>query len=72
MLDRAKDKRYDLNFNVLILKNEFEHIKENWLIFLVCFFISRYSIIGEIFPFAIIILCSYCYIKGPSLTVLAI
>lgn len=72
MLDRANDKRYDFSFIFSIFKNEFEHIKNNWLIFLMCFFISRYTIIGEIFPFAIVVLCVYCYINGPSLTVLLI
>ena len=72
MLDRANDKRYDFNLIFEIFKNEFEHIKKNWLVFLMCFFISRYSIIGEIFPFSIVILCVYCYINGPSLTVLVI
>lgn len=72
MLDRTNDKKYDFSFVFLIIKKEFEHIKNNWLVFLMCFFISRYSIIGEIFPFAIVVLCVYCYIKGPSLTVLVI
>jgi len=72
MLDRANDKRYDFNLIFDIFKNEFEHIKNNWLVFLICFFISRYSIIGEIFPFAIVVLCMYCYVNGPSLTVLII
>jgi len=72
MLDKANDKRYDFSFIFSIVKNEFGHIKNNWLIFLMCFFISRYTIIDEIFPFAIVILCVYCYINGPSLTVLLI
>lgn len=63
MLDKAKEKTY---------KKEFIHIKENWLIFLVCFFISRYSIIEEIFPFAIIVLSTYCYNRGPSISMLLV
>lgn len=72
MLGRTNDKRYDMNFIIMILKKNFEHIKENFFIFFICFFISRYSIIGKIFPFAIIVLCTYCYIKGPSLIMLSI
>lgn len=72
MLDRANDKKYDFSFVFLGLKNGFEHIKENWLVLLVCFFISRYRIIGEIFPFSIVILCLYSYINGPSLVALLI
>lgn len=67
MLNKAEDKKYIL-FG--IIKNEREHIKKNWYILLLCFFVSRQSIIGEIFPFAIIALCSYCYIKKPAITVL--
>lgn len=72
MLDRAKDKRYDLSIIFMVLKKEIELIKADWFIFFICFFISRYSIIDKIFPFAIIILCTYCYINGPSFTLLAI
>lgn len=72
MLDRANDKKYDFSCISLIFKNALEHFNENWLIFLLCFFISRYSVIGEIFPFAIVALCVYCYIKGPSLAILGI
>ncbi|MDF2676056.1 MAG: spoIIE [Bacillota bacterium] len=68
MLNKAEDKKTLIFFG--ILKNEFEHIKGNWFVLLLCFFISRQSIIGEIFPFAIVALCSYCYIKKPSFTVL--
>ncbi len=68
MLNKAEDKKTLIFFG--ILKNEFEHIKRNWFVLLLCFFISRQSIIGEIFPFAIVALCSYCYIKKPSFTVL--
>nr|WP_312578746.1 SpoIIE family protein phosphatase [Sedimentibacter sp.] len=72
MLDRANDKKYNFSFIFLGLKNAFEHIKDNWIILLVCFFISRYSIIGEIFPFSIIVLCLYSYINGPSIVALLI
>jgi serine/threonine protein phosphatase PrpC len=70
MLDRANDKKYDFSFVLLVLKSGFEHIKENWLVLLVCFFVSRFSIIGGVFPFSIIALCLYSYINGPSLVVL--
>ncbi len=72
MLDRANDKKYDLNFIFLSLKSGVEHIKNNWLVLLVCFFISRYCLIGEIFPFSIIVLCLYSYINGPSLVALLV
>ncbi|MBP1924219.1 serine phosphatase RsbU (regulator of sigma subunit) [Sedimentibacter acidaminivorans] len=72
MLDRANEKKYDLNFISLSLKNGFEHIKNNWLVLLVCFFISRYTIIGEIFPFSIIVLSLYYYINGPSVVALLV
>ena len=67
MLDRANDKKYDFSFIFSGFNNAFEHIKNNWLVLVVCFFISRYSIIGEIFPFSIIVLCLYSYINGPSI-----
>jgi len=72
MLDRANDKKYDFNFVFMIMKNAIEHIKSNWIALLVCFFISRYSIIGEIFPFSIIVLSLYSYINGPSIVALLV
>lgn len=70
MIGKAKDKKYDLNIVGEILKAEFTHIKKNWLIFLMCFFIARQNIIDEIFPFAIVILCIYCYTAGNSIMLL--
>jgi hypothetical protein len=70
MLNKAEDKKIQIIFE--ILKNEFEHIKGNWFILLLCFFVSRQSIVGEIFPFAIVALCSYCYIIKPSLSILIV
>lgn len=64
MIGKTQDERYDLII-INILKKEFKHIKENWLLLLVCFFVSRQNIINEIFPFALVILSSYCHIKGP-------
>lgn len=42
------------------------------VLFLICIFVSRSSIIGELFPCAIAFLCSYYYVKGPSIIALAI
>lgn len=72
MLDRANEKKDDLNFIFLSMKNGFEHIKNNWIVLLVCFFISRYTIIGEIFPFSIIVLSLYFYFNGPSVVALLV
>ena len=70
MIGKTQDEKYDLII-MNILKKELQHIKENWLLLLVCFFVSRQNIIDEIFPFAIVVLSSYCHIKGPWLSVLA-
>ncbi len=70
MIGKTQDEKYDLII-MNVLKKEFKHIKENWLLLLVCFFVSRQNIIHEIFPFAIVVLSSYCHIKGPWLSVLA-
>lgn len=70
MIGKTKDKKFDLNIVADIFKTEFKHIKENWLIFLVCFFIARQNIIDEIFPFAIAVLCLYCYAMGSSVSML--
>lgn len=72
MIGKTNDKKYDLSIFREILKTEFKHIKENWIIFLVCFFIARQNIIDEIFPFAIVILCTYCYTMGNSVLMLFI
>lgn len=67
MIGQTKDKKHNLIIIEEILKTEFKHIKENWIIFLVCFFIARQNIINEIFPFAIVVLCTYSYAKGSSI-----
>lgn len=72
MIGKTNDKKYSLNFIENIFKTEYIHIKENWYIFLVCFFIARLNIIDEIFPFAIVVLCTYCYVKGNSIIMLAV
>lgn len=69
MIGKTQDEKYDLII-MNILKKEFKHIKENWLLLLVCFFVSRQNIIDEIFPFAIVVLSSYCHVKGPKASVL--
>jgi serine/threonine protein phosphatase PrpC len=38
----------------------------------VCFFVSRQNIIDEIFPFAIVVLSSYSYIKGSWISILLV
>jgi len=70
MIGKANEKKYDLSFLENIYKNEIKHVKENWFLFLVCFFISRQNIIDEIFPFAVVVLCSYSNIKGSSILML--
>ncbi|MGD9567992.1 MAG: SpoIIE family protein phosphatase [Sedimentibacter sp.] len=72
MIGKTKDKKYDLSNIGNILKTELMHIKENWFVFLVCFFIARLNIIDEIFPFAIVVLCTYCYAMGNSLLMLIV
>lgn len=69
MIGKTQDEKFDLIIGN-VLKNEFKHIKENWLLLLMCFFVSRQNIIHEIFPFAIVVLSIYCYIKGPWISVL--
>lgn len=71
MIGNTQDKKYDLII-ANVLKKEFKHIKENWLLLLVCFFVSRQNIIHEIFPFALLVLSSYCNAKGPWLSILAV
>lgn len=72
MIGKTNDKNYSLNIFGSIFKTELMHIKENWFIFLVCFFIARLNIIDEIFPFAIVVLCTYCYVMGNSILMLAV
>jgi serine/threonine protein phosphatase PrpC len=68
---KTNDNRMDLKITE-VLRSEVTHIKEDWLVFLVCFFISRHSIINEIYPFAIVALCSYCHQNGPSFAMLLV
>lgn len=72
MIGKTNDKKYDISILGDIFKTEFMHIKENWFVFLVCFFIARLNIIDEIFPFAIVVLCTYCYAWGSSLLMLMV
>lgn len=72
MIGKTDDKKYLLSIINGILKTELMHIKENWFVFLVCFFIARINIIDEIFPFAIVVLCSYCCWRGCSVLMLAV
>ncbi len=71
MIEKTQYEKYDLVIKKS-LKKEFKHIKENWLLLLMCFLVSRQNIIDEIFPFSIVVLSSYCYIKGPWLSILAV
>ncbi len=72
MIGKTNDKNYYLNILGNIFRAEIIHIKENWYIFLMCFFIARFNIIDEIFPFAIIVLCTYCYVMGNSFMMLIV
>lgn len=72
MIGKTNDKKIDLSILGDILKTELTHIKNNWYIFLMCFFIARQNIINEIFPFAIVILCVYCYTMGNSIAMLLV
>lgn len=56
-------------FNLKDLINT--NIKEI-VLYLICIFVSRSSIIGELFPCSIAFLCAYYYVKGPSIIVLII
>jgi len=69
MIGRTQDEKYDLIITNT-LKKELKHIKENWLLLLVCFLFQGRIIINEIFPFAIVVLSSYCHLKGPWLSIL--
>ena len=42
------------------------------VLYLICIFVSRSSIIGELFPCSIAFLCAYYYVKGPSIIALII
>lgn len=59
------------------IKKFFEKIKaysydnlKNILYYVMCIFLCHSSIIGQLFPCSISFLCSYFYIKGPSLPIL--
>lgn len=71
MIGKTQDEKY-ASIVFKSLKKEFKHIKENWLLLLLCFFISRQNIIDEIFPFALVVLSSYCRIKGPWFSIFAL
>lgn len=71
MIGKTNDKKYAFIISN-IFKNEVKHIKENWVALLVCFFVARQNIIGEIFPFAIAVMCTYCQNKGSSAAILIV
>ena len=71
MIGKTQDEKYYLII-INTLKKELKHIKGNWILLLVCFFVSRQNVIDEIFPFAIVVLSSYCHIKGPWLSILLV
>ena len=71
MIGKTQDEKYDLII-INTFKKELKHIKGNWILLLVCFFVSRQNVIDEIFPFAIVVLSSYCHIKGPWLSILLV
>ncbi len=71
MIGKTKDEKYVSIIKQSITK-EFKHIKENLPLLLMCFFLSRHTIIGEIFPFALIVLSIYCHAKGPWFSILAV
>ncbi len=71
MIGKTNEKKYAFIIGD-IFKSEAKHIKENWVILLMCFFIARQNIIDEIFPFAIVVLCTYCQAKGSPLIILTV
>lgn len=70
MIGKADDKKLNLSILENIFINEIKHIRKNWFLFLVCFFAARQNIIDEIFPFAVVALSVYSYLKGSSLLML--
>ena len=58
-----------INFNI----KEFvqTNIKEV-VLYLICIFVSRSSIIGQLFPCAIAFSCAYYHVKGPSVITMII
>lgn len=71
MIGKTKDEKYVSIIKQSITKG-FKHIKESLPLLLMCFFLSRHTIIGEIFPFALIVLSIYCHAKGPWFSILAV
>ena len=70
MIGKADDKKYGISFLEELFNYEFKHIRKSWFLFLMCFFVSRQNIIDEIFPFAVVALSAYSYIKGSSVLML--
>lgn len=70
MIGKTQDEKYNLII-MNALKKEYKHIKESWVLLLVCFFVSRQNIINEIFPFAMVGLSLYCHKRGPWVSALA-
>jgi serine phosphatase RsbU (regulator of sigma subunit) len=70
MIGKADDKKFNLSLLENILSNEIKHIRKNWFLFLMCFFAARQNIIDEIFPFAVVALSVYSYLKGSSILML--
>ena len=70
MIGKTKDKNINSKLFESFVKNEIEHIRNNIIIFLVCFLIARQNIINEIFPFAIIAFSTYSFNKGTSISLL--
>ncbi|GEM_PF-1247856 len=57
------------NFN---LKDIISANIKDIVLYLICIFVSRSSIIGELFPCSIAFLCAYYYVKGPSVIALIV
>ncbi len=57
------------NFN---LKDIISANIKDIVLYLICIFVSRSSIIGELFPCSIAFLCAYYYVKGPSIIALIV
>ena len=71
MIGNTQEEKHVSSIRKSILE-ELKHIKENLPLLLVCFFLSRHTIIDDIFPFALVALSSYCHEKGPWLSILAV
>lgn len=70
MIGKADDKKFNLSLFENIISNEIKHIRKNWFLFMVCFFAARQNIIDEIFPFSVVALSVYSYVKGSSIVML--